>query len=145
MTHTEYANKWKVAMKEAYSLALKNKFKSAMDGKRHYDHKVRFSNLQPGDRVLVRNLSERGWPGKLRSYWERKIHVVREKKATSSLQILRSSCRGQSKRGGAHLFVQGSTKREVTNLTIMRATVAMKRIYLAWYPEIWTHYHFQHQ
>ena len=80
VTHTEYADKWKVAMKEAYSLALKSTAKSATDGKRQYDRKVRFSNLQPGDRVLVRNLSERGGPGNLRSYWEQKIHVVREQK-----------------------------------------------------------------
>ena len=61
------------------------------------------------------------------------------------LSILSSSCRSQSKRGGAHLFVLGSVKREVTNLTIMRATVEMRRTYMAWYPEIWMHNHFQHQ
>lgn len=64
MNHSEYTEKWKVAMKEAYELARQNISKSAGDAKKQYDRKVRFSNLQPGDRVLVRNLSERGCPGK---------------------------------------------------------------------------------
>ena len=48
VTHAEYADKWKIAMKEAYSLALKNTPKSTTDGKRQYDRRVRFSKLQPG-------------------------------------------------------------------------------------------------
>ena len=58
------------------SLAAKNILKSTAAGKKQYDRKVRFSSIQPGDRVLVRDLSERGGRGKLRSYWEQQMHVV---------------------------------------------------------------------
>ena len=80
-------------MKEAYSLALKNTSKSATSGKQQYDRKVRFSKLQPGDRVLVRNLTERGGPGKLRSYWEQQIHAVSEQR--EGLPIYKVNPEGQ--------------------------------------------------
>ena len=76
VTHRGYAEKWQIAVNEAYSLSAKNNLQSTVAGKKQYDKKVRFSSLQPGDRVLVRSLSERGGPGKLRSYWEQQIHVV---------------------------------------------------------------------
>ena len=80
MNYTEYTEKWKVAMKDAYELARQNIFKSAVDGKKQCDRKVQFSSLQPGDRVLVCNLSECGSPGKLRSYWEEEVHLIVEQK-----------------------------------------------------------------
>ena len=55
-------------MKDVYALAMKNSSNSAADGKREYDHKVRFSILKPGDSVLVRDLLERGGLDKPRSF-----------------------------------------------------------------------------
>lgn len=71
-------------MKEAYDIASKNVKKTTARGKAYYDQKRQSSVLSPGDRVLVRNMSERGGPGKLRSYWEEQIHVVVSQKGENS-------------------------------------------------------------
>ncbi|KAK3752993.1 hypothetical protein QZH41_016307, partial [Actinostola sp. cb2023] len=55
-----YVKQWREAMRAAYDLANTQASKSAMIGKQQYDKKVRHTALQEGDRVLVRNLSERG-------------------------------------------------------------------------------------
>ena len=75
-THQDYVQKWKTAMLEAYKLAKEKAIVTTTRGKKNYDRKLNFTTLEPGDRVLVRNLTPRGGPAKLRAYWENKVHVV---------------------------------------------------------------------
>jgi len=63
-------------MEEAYEITRENAHKATIRSKRHYDRKVKSSVLQPGDRVLIRNMTPRGGPGKLRNHWEDTIHTV---------------------------------------------------------------------
>ena len=74
--YPEYTRKWRKAMTEAYQLASKRSQDGQRQSKEQYDRRVRSTVLQPDDRVLVRNLNEKGGPGKLRSHWEQEIYRV---------------------------------------------------------------------
>ena len=76
----EYVTRWKERMTEAYSLAREHAEKSAQKNKNYYDKRTLNASLLPGDRVLVKNCVQPGGPGKLKSYFEDKVHVVVQKK-----------------------------------------------------------------
>lgn len=74
--HSEYVKRWRMAMKEANQIASDRSQVSQARGKDTYDRRIPSSVLQENDCVLVRNLSERGGPGKLRAHWENEVHRV---------------------------------------------------------------------
>jgi hypothetical protein len=84
LSHRGYVAKWKEGLQEAFEIARKNVEKANEGAKRNYDKGKQCSVLQPGDRVLVRNLNEKGGPGKLRSYWEDTIYVVEKRMSDES-------------------------------------------------------------
>uniref|UniRef100_A0AAV2MHF4 Uncharacterized protein n=1 Tax=Knipowitschia caucasica TaxID=637954 RepID=A0AAV2MHF4_KNICA len=88
-SHSEYADKWRKRILEAYRIASKSDSKGQARAKNYYDRKAYGAELQLGSRVLVRNLSQRGGPGKLRSYWEEKVHVVVEKKSDTPVYVIK--------------------------------------------------------
>ena len=77
-TPDDYANELRERLRTAYELASKEASKSAADSKRRYDLKTRESMLEPGDRVLVRNVNLRG-KHKIADRWEKcPYRVVRK-------------------------------------------------------------------
>ncbi|XP_033762869.1 uncharacterized protein LOC117344286 [Pecten maximus] len=106
-SYSGYASKWKDRMKEAYSIATKNAHRSAARGKMNHDSRITSASLEPGDRVLVKNLGERGGPGKLRSFWEDHIHVVRKRVNDSSVyDVCREDGKGRIRRLHRNLLLQ---------------------------------------
>lgn len=88
-TYSEYAEKWRERMSEAYKLASKTLRKGQARAKAYDDRKTYEVELQPVGRVLVRNMAEQGGPGKRRSYWEEKVYVVVEKKYGTSVYVIK--------------------------------------------------------
>ena len=61
-------------MKEAYKIVSK-RGKNKDIQHRNNSSRVLLS-LQPGDRIPVRNMSQRGGTSKMRDFWEEKVHVI---------------------------------------------------------------------
>ena len=77
-TYLSYVGKWQEQMAQAYIANRQSMQRKSKHVERHNAKRLRASIVLPGDRVLVRNMSEQGGTGKLRSFWEDKIHIVLE-------------------------------------------------------------------
>jgi transposase InsO family protein len=74
-TYAKFVDNWQSAMKEAFEIANEKIKKTAEYNKKYYDSKIKYVEVNVGDKVLLKN-KETGGPGKLRSFWERKIYEV---------------------------------------------------------------------
>ncbi|KAK3516314.1 hypothetical protein QTP70_009370 [Hemibagrus guttatus] len=94
-----YAKQWAHRMSEVYKIAESPSQQSSARGKAQNDRKVSGVVLKAGDPVLVRNLGERGGPGKLRSYWKKAVYVVKEQVSNNPVYVIypENSDRGKTR------------------------------------------------
>lgn len=71
-------------MQQAHSISRQNMKKSARRGQKNYNQRTWSSTLEPGDHVLVRNLTPTGGTGELRNYLEDTVHVVQSRRGPDS-------------------------------------------------------------
>ena len=76
LTYDKYVENWQQAMKDAYNIVSDNIQKPNNRNKTSYEKNVLGSELKVGDQTLVKNVSERGRTGKLKSFWEHKSYKV---------------------------------------------------------------------
>ena len=77
ISRSDYVQNWKDQMKEAYRLVLQHSDdRKAKDISKNNTKRPCLTTLEPGDRVLIQNLSECGGNGKLRNYCYQQMHVV---------------------------------------------------------------------
>ena len=74
--HKDYVDGLKARLDNAYRTANEEAKDAARKQKKHYDKKVRHVALQPGDRVLVRNVSLKGRQ-KLADIWDKYPYIVK--------------------------------------------------------------------
>lgn len=72
----KFVQHWKEAMKGAFDLAKQTASKNSQKGKRYYEKGKLPSPLEPGNRVLVRNVGRTEGPNKLGSFWENQVYRV---------------------------------------------------------------------
>ena len=72
---TEYISNLRKRLHFAYKVANREAQRQSKRHKRRYDLRVRDAKIQPGDRVLIRNVGLKG-KHKLADRWNKEIHVV---------------------------------------------------------------------
>lgn len=87
-SQSEYVRNLKSRLQESYKVAMEKAAKIAHKNNTRYNRHVTASDLQPGDRVLVRNVRIRG-KHKISDKWEAIIHVVVRRAGTLPVYTVR--------------------------------------------------------
>ena len=75
-TYSEFVCQWKQSMDEAFKIANDNIRKKSDYNKNKYDEKAKSVEIKIRDRVLVKNVTQKGGTGKLNSFWEQNVYEV---------------------------------------------------------------------
>ena len=90
-SYDQYVRDWQTSMKQAVEIAQKNIAVTRKYNEKNYNKKVKLVNeIVVGDYVLLRNRSERGGTGKLRSHWEDVVYKVIEKDSNLPVYTIQS-------------------------------------------------------
>ena len=79
-TYDQFVSDWINQMNEDIHISQQKADKSAEQNRNQYNRKVHVNDIVIGDRVLLRNFSEKGETGKLRAHWEIALYEVVGKK-----------------------------------------------------------------
>ena len=88
VSHSEYVKALKSRLEESYKVAMENAAKVAHKNKTRFDRRVTASDLEAGDRVLIRNVRLRG-KHKISNKWESTVHVVVKRAGTLPVYTVR--------------------------------------------------------
>ena len=94
-SYHETISNWREAMDEAHKIAFERSKRS-----KHRENILDFTALGVGDRVLGKNKKEQLDPGKLRSFWEQEIYIIRSVKDEAGVifgVIQEGNLRGKSR------------------------------------------------
>ena len=75
-SHMDYVDKLRHRLDYAYNKASEEAKRAAEKQKKYYDKRVRYIKLEPGDRVLIRNVGLRG-KQKLADIWDKHPYLVK--------------------------------------------------------------------
>jgi len=91
-SYQEFVKTWQSSLVKAYETVDKHVNRSAVTSKHRYDKRrsKHCNELSVGDRVLVRNVRERGGTGKLRNHWENAVFEIVEKKVDILVYAIRN-------------------------------------------------------
>uniref|UniRef100_A0A3P9J6T5 Integrase catalytic domain-containing protein n=1 Tax=Oryzias latipes TaxID=8090 RepID=A0A3P9J6T5_ORYLA len=92
VSHSEYVKSLRNHLEESYKLATKHSLKSHEKNKSRFDKRVIPCSLEPGDRVLVRNVRLRG-KHKLEDKWEQEVYVVVKRAGNLPVYTIRPETR----------------------------------------------------